>query len=79
MWPDWVSNLGPLALESDELLIALHGPAVKHELTILDMWVHPVLSHFTKGNNSCDFLFAFLDDRALLKWCLLLIKGFATR
>ena len=27
MWPDRVSNLGPLALESDALPTALHGPA----------------------------------------------------
>ena len=27
MWPDRVSNPGPLALESDVLLSALHGPA----------------------------------------------------
>ena len=28
MWPDRVSNPGPLALESDALPIALRGPAV---------------------------------------------------
>ena len=27
MWPDWVSNLGPLAHESDALPTALRGPA----------------------------------------------------
>ena len=27
MWPDQVSNPGPLALESDALLTSLHGPA----------------------------------------------------
>ena len=27
MWSDWVSNPGPLALESDARLTALHGPA----------------------------------------------------
>ena len=27
MWPDWISNPGPLALESDALPIALRGPA----------------------------------------------------
>ena len=27
MWPDRVSNSGPLALESDGLLTALHGHA----------------------------------------------------
>ena len=27
MWPDQVSNPGPLALESDMLLTVLHGPA----------------------------------------------------
>ena len=27
MWPDQVSNQGPLALESDELPTVLHGPA----------------------------------------------------
>ena len=27
MWPDRVSNLEPLALESDMLSTALHGPA----------------------------------------------------
>ena len=27
MWPDQVSNLGPLALESDVLLTAQHSPA----------------------------------------------------
>ena len=26
MWPDWEPNLGPLALESDLLPTALHGP-----------------------------------------------------
>ena len=29
---------------------------------------------FTRGNNFCDFLFAFLDETALLKWDLLLQK-----
>ena len=28
MWPDMVSNPGPLALESDALPTALRGPAV---------------------------------------------------
>ena len=28
MWPDWVSNPGPLSLESDALPTALRGPAV---------------------------------------------------
>ena len=28
MWPDWVSNPGPLALESGALPTALRGPAV---------------------------------------------------
>ena len=28
MWPDRVSNPGPLAYESDALLTALRGPAV---------------------------------------------------
>ena len=28
MWPDWVSNPGPLPLESDALPTALRGPAV---------------------------------------------------
>ena len=28
MWPGWVSNLGPQALESDGLLTALCGPAI---------------------------------------------------
>ena len=28
MWPDWVSNSGPLALESDALPTTLRGPAV---------------------------------------------------
>ena len=28
MWPDWVSNPGPLPLESDVLPTALRGPAV---------------------------------------------------
>ena len=27
MWPDWVSNPGPLTYESDALPTALHGPA----------------------------------------------------
>ena len=27
MWPDWVSNPGPLTYESGALPIALHGPA----------------------------------------------------
>ena len=30
MWPDRVSNPGPLALKSDELLTALCGPAIVH-------------------------------------------------
>ena len=29
MWPDRVSNPGPLTYESGALLIALHGPASK--------------------------------------------------
>ena len=29
MWPDRDSNLGRLAIESDALLTALHGPAVR--------------------------------------------------
>ena len=28
MWPDWVSNPGPLPIESDALPTALRGPAV---------------------------------------------------
>ena len=28
MWPDWVSNSGPLALESDAQPTALRGPAM---------------------------------------------------
>ena len=28
MWPDWVSNLGPLTYESDALPTALRGPAL---------------------------------------------------
>ena len=28
MWPDWVSNPGPLPFESDALPTALRGPAV---------------------------------------------------
>ena len=28
MWPDWVSNLGPLALESDALPTALCSLAI---------------------------------------------------
>ena len=28
MWPDWVSNPGPLPLQSDALLTALRDPAV---------------------------------------------------
>ena len=27
MWPDWVSNPGPLTYESGALPTALHGPA----------------------------------------------------
>ena len=30
MWPDRVSNPGPLAPESNALLTALHGPAINH-------------------------------------------------
>ena len=33
MWPDWVSNPRPLALESDALPIALRGTALIHEKT----------------------------------------------
>ena len=32
MWPDRVSNLVPLALESDALLTALRGPARRSRL-----------------------------------------------
>ena len=35
MWPDRVSNLGPLACESGALPIALRGPA-KMDLGFLD-------------------------------------------
>ena len=34
MWPDRVSNPGPLTYQSDALPIALRGPAVMHELGI---------------------------------------------
>ena len=27
---------------------------------------------FTEGNNNCDFLFAYLDEEALVKWGLFL-------
>ena len=38
MWPDRVSNPGPLALESDALPTALRGPArVKREMRIRKM------------------------------------------
>ena len=32
MWPDWVSNPGPLTYESGALLTALRGPASELEL-----------------------------------------------
>ena len=32
MWPDRVSNRGPLALESDTLPTALYGPVVRDSL-----------------------------------------------
>ena len=34
MWPDRVSNPGPLALESDALLTAARGPAQYYKLLI---------------------------------------------
>ena len=30
MWPDQISNPGPLNYESGALLIALHGPAIRN-------------------------------------------------
>ena len=30
------------------------------------------LYHFTKGNNYCEFLFAYFDTKAVSKWVLLL-------
>ena len=39
MWPDRVSNPGPLALESDMLLTVLHSPAIPEN------WVPIVTGH----------------------------------
>ena len=33
MWPDWVSNPGPLTYESGALPTALRGPAVLGEMS----------------------------------------------
>ena len=38
MWPDRVSNPGPLTYESDALSTALHGPARSVLKTDLDFW-----------------------------------------
>ena len=40
MWPDWVLNPGPLALESDALMIALHGPAIRVIMKGCVHWNH---------------------------------------
>ena len=35
MWPDWISNSGPLTYESGALLTALCGPARAWQLKLL--------------------------------------------
>ena len=58
MWPDRVSNSGPLAHESDALPTALRGPAKdegKRMKRKSDIYV-------TKGSNFCDFILASMAD-----------------
>ena len=37
MWPDRVSNPGPLTYESDVLPTGLRGPAVQYELSLVSL------------------------------------------
>ena len=39
MWLDWVSKSGPLALESDTLLTALHGLAGKFIFELVQTFI----------------------------------------
>ena len=39
MWPDRVSNPGPLTYESGALLTALHGPALGYIKKLLKSWM----------------------------------------
>ena len=47
MWPDWVLNPGPLALESDALLTVLRGPAAcvvgLKQICNLPLWLKVLL------------------------------------
>ena len=43
MWPDWVSNPGPLTYESGALPTALHGPApMGGEALWVENWLYEV-------------------------------------
>ena len=45
MWPDRVSNPGPLTYESGDLPTALRGPGMEYSCSpVMSLMVHPVLS-----------------------------------
>ena len=45
MWPDWVSNPGPLTYESGALPTALRGPAYREEVDFVVFTVFSNGSH----------------------------------
>ena len=51
MWPDWVSNPGPLVLESDALPTALRGPAALVVASHLKILGSVCLTRFTGIQN----------------------------
>ena len=48
MWPDQVTNPGPLALESDALPTAVRGPA---QISMMNGYTHTFSRHFCEGVN----------------------------
>ena len=48
MWPEWVSNLRPMALESDALLTTLYGPAIL--VGFQPLLVHAVAVKFNQNH-----------------------------
>ena len=56
MWPEWVSNSGPLTYESDALPIALRGLASD--------WI-PILGTYASRTDSVQMLQNVASDRGL--------------
>ena len=77
MWPDRVSNPRPLTYKSGALPTALRGLANTGLNVFIHLKVYGCTSifsaMFSKGDNFCDFLFAYLVDEVFPK-CGLRLK-----